>query len=85
MYRHFGFDDNDIENIRKVDNRFKSYGVKSKDYIIEKNNSNSIIRVKEINDNCNKLVIVEGRKPENKNEMLMEYGLNNSQNMKENI
>ena len=27
------------------------------------------------------MVITEGRKPENKNEMLMEYGLNNSQNI----
>ena len=81
MYHHFGFDDNDIENIRKVDANFKVYGVKSKDSIIEKDNSNSIIRINEINDNCNKLVITEGRKPENKNEMLMEYGLNNSQNI----
>ena len=81
MYHHFGFDDNDIENIRKVDANFKVYGAKSKDYIIEKDNSNSIIRVNEINDNFNKLIIAEGRKPENKNEMLMEYGLNNSQNI----
>ena len=81
MYRHFGFDDNDIENIRKVDSNFKVYGVKSKDCIIEKDNSNSIIRINEINDNCNKLLITEGRKPENKNEMLMEHGLNNSRNI----
>ena len=81
MYHHFGFDDTDIENIRKVDANFKVYGVKSKDSIIEKDNSNSIIRINEINDNCNKLVITEGRKPENKNEMLMEYGLNISQNI----
>lgn len=81
MYHHFGFDDNDIENIRKVDSNFKAYGVKSKDSIIEKDNSNSIIRINEINDNCNKLLITEGRKPENKNEMLMEHGLNNSKNI----
>ena len=81
MYHHFGFDDNDIENIRKVDSNFRAYGVKSKDSIIEKDNSNSIIRINEINDNCNKLVITEGRKPENKNEMLMEHGLNNSKNI----
>ena len=82
MYHHFGFDDNDIENIRKVDANFKVCGAKSKDYIIEKDNSNSIIRINEINDNCNKLIITEGRKPENKNEMLMEYGLNNSQKVR---
>ena len=81
MYHHFGFDDNDIENIRKVDSNFKVYGVKSKDTIIEKDNSNSIVRINEINNNCNKLLITEGRKPENKNEMLMEHGLNNSQNI----
>ena len=81
MYHHFGLDDSDIENIRKVDSNFKVYGVKSKDSIIEKNNSNSIIRINEINDNCNKLLITEGRKPENKNEMLMEHGLNNSKNI----
>ena len=81
MYHHFGFDDNDIENIRKVDSNFKVYGVKSKDSIIEKDNSNTIIRINEINDNCNKLLITEGRKPENKYEMLMEHGLNNSKNI----
>ena len=58
-----------------------TYGVKSKDSIIELNNKNSIVRINEINDNCNKLVIAEGRMPENKNEMLMEYGLDNSQNI----
>ena len=81
MYHHFGFDDYDIENIRKVDSNFKAYGVKSKDSIIEKDNSNSIIRINEINDNFNKLLITEGRKPENKNEMLMEHGLNKSKNI----
>ena len=81
MFHHYGFDDNDIENIKKVDSNFKVYGVKSKDFIIEKDHSNSIIRINEINDNCNKLVIAEGRKPENNNEMLMEYGLENSQNI----
>ena len=79
LYHHFGFDDDDIESIRKVDNNFKVYGVKSKDYIIEKENNNKIVRINEINDNCNKLLIKEGRKPENKNEMLMEYGIDNSQ------
>ena len=79
MYHHFGFDDNDLENIRKVDSSFKVYGEKSKDIILEKNNSNSIIRINEINENCNKLVITEGRMPENNNEMLMEDGINNSQ------
>lgn len=81
MYHHFGFDDSDIENIKKVDSNFTAYGAKSKDSIIELNNKNSIVRINEINDNCNKLVITEGRKPENKNEMLMEHGLNNSQNI----
>ena len=81
MYHHCGLDDNDIENIRKVDNNFKVYGVKSKDFIIEKDHSNSIVRINEINDECNKLVITKGRKPENKNEMLMEDGIENSQDI----
>lgn len=81
LYHHFGFDNEDIEKIKKVDDSFQVYGVKSKDVIIEKNNSNSIVRINEISDNCNKLVIKEGRRPENKNEVLMEYGINDNQNI----
>ena len=81
MYHHFGFDDNDIEKIRQIDSTFKVYGAKSKDIIIEKDNSNSIVRINEINYECNNLVLVEGKQPENKNEMLMEYGINESQNI----
>ena len=76
-----GFDDKDIENIKKVNSDFKVYGTKSKDVIIEKDKTNRIIRINEISDNCNKLVLVEGRKPENKNEMLMEHGIDYSQNV----
>ena len=82
MYHHFGFDNKDIENIRQVDTNFKVYGTKSKDYIIEKDNSNSIVRISEINEDCNKLVITEGRKPENKNEVLMEDGLESFHNIR---
>ena len=81
MYHHFGFDDNDIEKIRQIDSTFKVYGAKSKDIIIEKDNSNSIVRINEINYECNNLVLVEGKQPENKNEMLMEYGINESHNI----
>ena len=81
MYHHFGLDDNDIEKIRQLDGTFKVYGAKSKDIIIQNHNSNSIVRINEIRDDCNKLVIKEGRKPENKNEMLIEYGINDLQNI----
>lgn len=77
-----GLDDNDLENIRKVNNNFKVYGSKTKDIVINRDNLSFVVRVEEINQACNKLIIKEGRKPENKNEMLMEYGLNEWQNIK---
>ena len=76
-----GLDDNDLENIRKTSNNFKVYGLKTKDIVIDRDNLSYVVRVEEINNDCNKLIIKEGRKPENKNEMLMEYGLNERLNI----
>ena len=81
LYHLFGLDDNDLENIRKVDDKFKVFGVKSKDIIISKDDANTIVRIEEITEECNKLTITEGRKPENVNEMLMEYGINEKKNI----
>ena len=76
-----GLNDNDLENIRKENNNFKVYGSKTKDIVIDRDNLSFVVRVEEINQDCNKLIIKEGRRPENKNEMLMEYGLNEWQNI----
>lgn len=81
LFHHFGFDNEDIKKIKKIDDSFQVYGSKSKDAIIENHNSNSIVRINEIDENCNKLVLKEGRKPENKNEVLMEYGVNDSRDI----
>ena len=76
-----GLDDNDLENIRKTNNNIKVYGSKTKDIVIDIENLSFVVRVEEISQDSNRLVIKEGRKPENKNEMLMEYGLNERQNI----
>lgn len=76
-----GLDDNDIENIKKINNNFKVYGTKTKDIVIDRGNLSFVVRVEEISNDCNKLIIKEGREPQNKNEMLMEYGLNERQNI----
>ena len=76
-----GFDDEDIEKIKKIDDSFQVYGTKSKDVIIEKDNTNNIARINQIDYECNKIVLQEGRMPENKNEMVMEYGIDSKQNI----
>ena len=76
-----GLEDDDLENIRKIDNNFKVYGLKTKDTIINRDNLSFVVRVEEISNDCNKLIIKEGRKPQNQNEMLMEYGLNERKNI----
>ena len=76
-----GLDDNDIENIRNVNSNFKVYGSKTKDVVIDRGNLSFVVRVEEISNEYNKLVIKEGREPQNKNEMLMEYGLNQHQDI----
>ena len=76
-----GLNDKDLENIRKVNNNFKVYGSKTKDAVIDRGNLSFVVRVEEISNEYNKIVIKEGREPQNKNEMLMEYGLNQHQDI----
>lgn len=72
-----GFTDSSIDiikdNIEEVENIYPAY---SKDIIMKLNNSESVIKVFSINNDVNKLALVEGNLPNNSNEILIDSKLN---------
>lgn len=71
-----GFTDSSIDilknNIEEIEN---IYPISSKDMIINLNNSDKVIKVFSIDDNVNKLNLVEGEFPTNSNEILVDSKL----------
>ena len=72
-----GFTDNSIkiiqDNIEEIKNIYPSY---SKDMIINLNNSESVIKVFSIENDINKIELVEGTFPSSSNEILIDSRLN---------
>lgn len=72
-----GFTDSSINiiknNIEEIENIYPTY---SKDMIINLNNSESVVKVFSINNDVNKLELVEGNFPANSNEILVDTKLN---------
>lgn len=70
-----GLTDEDIESINNLDDRLTVYGTHSKDMSIKLiNNQSANIKIIEL-DNNSKVLQLEGRFPENKNEIVVEKSL----------
>ena len=68
-----GLNDKDIEEIKKLDNNIKVFAFHSKDVLVNYINSNTdAIRIREISNEINKLTLLSGRMPLNKNEVLID-------------
>lgn len=76
MKSTLGFTDSSIDilknNVEDIENIYPAY---SKDMIINLNNSDKVIKVFSINDNVNKLNLVEGKMPTNLDEILVDAKL----------
>ena len=76
-----GLNSKDIEEIKKLDNNIKVYALHSKDVLVNYINSNTdVIRIRELNNDVNKITLLRGRMPINKNEILIDekYLLNSN-------
>ena len=79
-----GLNDKDIEEIKKLDNNIKVYALHSKDVLVDYiNNNTDVIRIRELNNDINKINLLKGRMPKNKNEILIDekYLLNKNAKM----
>ena len=68
-----GLNNKDIEEIKKLDNNIKVYALHSKDVLVDYiNNNTDVIRIRELNNDINKINLLKGRMPKNKNEILID-------------
>ena len=69
-----GLDEDDLNEIKKLDDDFEIVGSHSKDTLFFDGKYETVLRIHEINDNINNIIITDGRMPENYSEILVEDG-----------
>ena len=68
-----GLNKEDINALKNVDNNIQVYGLHFKDTLFNDNNLNTdVIRIKELNNDINKVKLLEGRMPSNNNEIIID-------------
>ena len=68
-----GLNKEDINAISNLDKDIKVYGLRFKDVLFNDKNKNSdVIRINELNNDINKIVLLDGRLPNNKNEIVID-------------
>jgi len=70
-----GLEDEDIKEIQKLNNNFTVLGSHTKDAIFNDGKYESVIRMHEINNDMNNIILLEGRMPESYNEIVVEDGI----------
>ncbi len=70
-----GLDDDDVSEIKKLSDSFEVVPSHSKDGLFFDGKYEQVLRIHEINENINNLIITEGRMPEKNNEILVEDGV----------
>ena len=77
-----GLDDEDVEKVKELNNKYKVVGSHTKDVIFNDGKYESVLRIQEILDDTNNFEIIEGRMPEKYNEILVEGGIKYKTNYK---
>ena len=70
-----GLVDEDINEIKKWNNEYTVIGSHTKDAIFNDGEHKAVLRIHEINNDINNILISEGRMPEKYNEIVVEYGI----------
>ena len=70
-----GLVDEDIDEIKKLNTEYKVSGSHTKDVMFNDGEHESVLRIHEIKDDINNIIITEGRMPENYHEILVEDGI----------
>ena len=68
-----GLNKEDINALKNIDSDADVYGLHFKDTLFnDKNLNTDVIRIKELNNDINKVVLLDGRMPRNKNEIIID-------------
>ena len=70
-----GLEDEDINEIQKLNNKYTVLGSHTKDAIINDGKHKAVLRMHEINENMNDIILIKGRIPEKYNEIVVEDGI----------
>ena len=70
-----GLVDEDIKEIQKLNNEYTVIGSHTKDAIFNDGKYESVLRIHEINEGMNHIILTEGRMPEKYNEIVVEDGI----------
>ena len=76
-----GFSDNNIKAIKEINDIKDIEFVNNKDKIIKANDKEYAVKFIEINDDINKIEITKGKKPQNKDEIVVEENLLKENNL----
>ena len=72
----------DLTSISNLNNNLKAYGSHSKDVQFYTENKSAVIRIMEISNDVNKIIIDEGKMPKNNSEIIIERGITNKLGLK---
>ena len=70
-----GLEEDDIKEIEKLNNNYKVVGSHTKDALFNDGKYESVLRIHEINEGINNIIITKGRLPQNSNEIVVEDGI----------
>lgn len=77
-----GLTDDDVSFIKNIDNNNEVYGYNYQDVLLDNTENASVIRINELNDNINNVLLKDGEMPKNKNEILVEQAFLDKQDLK---
>jgi len=77
-----GLEDEDINEIQKLNNKYRVVGSHTKDAIFNDGKYEVVLRMHEINEGMNDILIIKGRMPEKYNEIVVEDGIEYKTNYK---
>ena len=77
-----GLVDEDIKEIQKLNNKYTVVGSHTKDAMFNDGKHEAVLRMHEINEGINNIVLIKGRMPKNYNEIVVEDGIEYKTNYK---
>ncbi len=70
-----GLVDEDIKEIEKLNNKYQVIGSHTKDALFNDGDHEAVLRLHELNNEMNNIILTEGRLPQNYNEIVVEDGI----------
>ena len=77
-----GLEEEDINEIGKLDSKYKAIGSHTKDVLFNDGKHHAVLRIHEIIEGMNKIILLEGRMPQKYNEIVVEDGIKYKTNYK---